>query len=144
MKNYTLILLLLIGSVGISCSFHNEIHQKKEVLERTAFLDSINKSDIQLVDIRTPEQYAEEGNFAHAKNIDFESADFYKLIEESFDKSKPLYVYCKGEIYSHEATHNLLDLGYQEVYQLKGGFDDWSEEMKAEKGAEMKKAMESK
>lgn len=144
MKNYTIILLLLIASIGTSCSFQDKVAQKKEVLDREAFVDSISKSDVQLLDIRTPQEYAEDGNFPNAKNIDFDSDNFYSLVEENFDKSKPLYLHCKGGIKSQNASNKLLDKGFKKVYVLKGGYDDWTPEMQAEKKAEMKKAKGNK
>ncbi|HLS29823.1 MAG TPA: rhodanese-like domain-containing protein [Flavobacteriaceae bacterium] len=139
MKNYTIILLLFIASIGASCSFQNKVAQKKEVLDREAFVDSISEPNVQLLDIRTPMEYENDGHFQNAENIDYESDNFYSKVEKNFDKAKPLYLHCKGGIKSQKASNELLDKGFEKVYVLKGGYDDWTPEMQAEKKAEMKK-----
>lgn len=144
MKNYTIILLLLIASIGTSCSFQNKVAQKKEVLEREAFVDSISQSEVQLVDIRTTQERAEDGDFPNAEHIDYDSEDFYEQVADDFDKSKPLYLHCKGGIKSQKASNKLLEEGFEKVYVLKGGYNDWTPEMQAEKKAQMKKAKENK
>jgi|GEM_PF-426625 len=144
MKLKSLLLFFLIGLLGISCTFHNKVYQKREIIDRTAFEDSIQKPDIQLVDIRSAKEHDEEGNFPNARNIDFDSPEFYAMMDENFDKNKPLYLHCKGGIKSQQASDELLARGYKEIYQLKGGFDNWTEEMQAQKRAEMKKSRKKK
>src|SRR5699024_5047377 len=115
-KNYTIILLLLIAGIGTSCSFQDKVAQRKEVLDREAFVDSISEPNVQLVDIRPSIEYEDDGHFPNAKNIDYDSKDFYKKIEEDFDKSKPLYIYCKGGINSRKTGNELLERGFEKVY----------------------------
>jgi sulfur-carrier protein adenylyltransferase/sulfurtransferase len=41
------------------------------------------------------------------------------------DKSRPLVVYCSGGSRSAFATKTLMELGYEDVVNLDGGFADW-------------------
>src|SRR5499433_448329 len=41
------------------------------------------------------------------------------------DKSQPIVVYCAGGVRSALAAKTLQDLGYAEVYSMRGGFNDW-------------------
>lgn len=100
------------------------------LLPRQAFLDSIRGSEVQLLDIRTSKEFAEEGAFPHATNIDYTKGEaFYEEVTEKFDPSKPLYIHCKGGLKSGKAVDALKEMGYGEIYELKGGFDNFTEEM---------------
>src|SRR6476619_1274076 len=41
------------------------------------------------------------------------------------DKSQPIVVYCAGGTRSALAAKTLLDLGYSDVYSMRGGFNEW-------------------
>ncbi len=125
MKITSLLVLVFMTFLGLSCT---PTEQKAVILPREVFLDSINRPDVQLADIRTPEEYADEGNFPRAKNIDFLDDDFYEQMEENFNKDKPLYIHCKRGIKSHKSIKKLQQLGFHEIYELEGGFDDWQGE----------------
>ncbi|MFT4060401.1 MAG: rhodanese-like domain-containing protein [Legionella sp.] len=42
------------------------------------------------------------------------------------DKTKPIYLHCKGGIRSLYAAQCLIDLGYQEVFSVDGGIMEWA------------------
>lgn len=125
MKNRILIALIAIASLGMGISCTPNKTSKTAILDREAFIDSIQQPNAQVADIRTPEEHHEEGNFEQAQNIDFLADDFYEQMEEHFDKNKPLYIHCKRGKKSHKAAQKLIDMGFTEVYELQGGFDDW-------------------
>jgi molybdopterin/thiamine biosynthesis adenylyltransferase/rhodanese-related sulfurtransferase len=41
------------------------------------------------------------------------------------DKSQPIVVYCAGGVRSALAAKTLQDLGYTDVYSMRGGFNEW-------------------
>jgi len=95
-----------------------------KVLEVSQFKQEIAKESVQLIDVRTPKEY-EAGHINHAVNIDyFDQANFEKKINR-FDKNKPVYLYCKSGNRSGKAAAILNGLGFQEIYDLKGGFMAW-------------------
>lgn len=124
MKRIAFILLLSI--VSFSCTKKTS-NQSSKLLPREAFKDSLSKPEVQVVDLRTAEQHEEEGSFDKAKNIDYEKENFQDIMQENFDKSQPIYIHCKGGIKSEKAAKELEELGFEKIYELKGGFDDWSE-----------------
>ncbi|WP_417289930.1 rhodanese-like domain-containing protein [Corallibacter sp.] len=79
--------------------------------------------DIQLVDVRTPEEF-KEGYIANAQNIDYFSDTFDEDIEK-LDKSKPVIVYCKSGGRSAKCADKLLEAGFVKVYDLEGGISKW-------------------
>lgn len=85
-----------------------------------------------LLDVRTPEEVA-EGALPGAVNINFNAPDFKEKIA-GLDKSKSYFVYCKVGGRSGKAATLMNESGFQEVHNLKGGYDAWVEE-----GLEVKK-----
>ena len=79
--------------------------------------------DIQLVDVRTPEEY-KTGFIEHAQNIDYTSPTFDQDLV-LLDKSKPIMVYCKSGGRSGKCSKKLKDAGFEKVYDLEGGIAKW-------------------
>jgi len=76
-----------------------------------------------LLDVRTPEEVA-EGALPGAVNINFNAPDFQEKIA-ALDKGKPYFVYCKVGGRSGKAATLMSESGFQEVHNLKGGYDAW-------------------
>ena len=82
------------------------------------------KSDnVQLIDVRTPEEY-NTGYIANAQNIDYFSPTFDEDIKK-LDKEKPVIVYCKSGRRSTKSSEILLNAGFVNIYNLKGGITQW-------------------
>lgn len=79
--------------------------------------------DVQLVDVRTPEEY-KEGHISNAQNIDFNSPTFDEDIV-NLDKNKPVILYCKGGGRSSKCSEKLLKAGFVKIYDLQGGITQW-------------------
>ncbi len=79
-----------------------------------------------LVDVRTAAEFA-EGKIDGASNVDWMADDFESKIQE-LDKEIPVYIYCTaGGKRSVDAMQKMEDLGFKEVYNLKGGLVAWNE-----------------
>jgi len=76
-----------------------------------------------LLDVRTPEEVA-EGALPGAVNINFNAPDFQEKIS-ALDKAKSYFVYCKVGARSGKAATLMNESGFQEVHNLKGGYDAW-------------------
>ena len=83
----------------------------------------LEQKDVQLVDVRTPEEY-KEGYIANSQNIDFNSPTFDEDISK-LDKSKPVILYCKAGGRSAKCSQKLLDAGFIKIYDLEGGITQW-------------------
>lgn len=85
-----------------------------------------NESDYVLVDVRTPEEYA-EGHIPGAINIPNEIiAD--KKLEQLPDLKKRIYVYCRSGRRSKEAAGKMVNIGYTNIVEI-GGILDWKWEL---------------
>lgn len=93
----------------------------------TEELRAINKSGIQLIDVRTPEEFAEY-HIEGAKNIDIFSEDFEEQIQQ-LDRNEPVYVYCRSGKRSNDAAQKMQKMGFQKIYDLQGGILEWEKMM---------------
>jgi len=78
--------------------------------------------EIILLDVRTPEEYA-EGHIAGSVLLPLDEIDA-KAGEALKDKDAPIFVYCRSGRRSKIAAEALVSMGYTEVYDL-GGIIDW-------------------
>lgn len=86
--------------------------------------DKLKNEDIQLIDVREYAEYA-GGRIEEAKLLPLGE------IEErhtGLDKSKPIYVICRTGKRVSEAQNKLQNLGYENVTNVKGGFEAWKKE----------------
>lgn len=88
------------------------------------FKAATEQDNIQLIDVRTPKEYA-EGHLKNAENINFYDDDFMQQMEK-LDKEKPVYIYCRSGGRSGKAAKQLADEGFTEIYDLDGGILEWN------------------
>lgn len=90
------------------------------------FEKEIKTDSVQLLDVRTPQEYA-EGNIDGALNINVQSDDFEEIAQEKLSKERTVLVYCRSGQRSLDAAKILTELGYK-VVNLKGGIIEWEED----------------
>jgi thioredoxin 1 len=78
----------------------------------------------QIIDVRTPEEF-KGGHISNATNIDIYDPAFESKIA-GLDKSKPVFVYCKGGGRSADAAEKFQQLGFPQIYDMKGGIMAWA------------------
>ena len=78
----------------------------------------------QLLDVRTPEEY-NDGHIDNATNVNWNGNDFVSKASK-YEKSKPIFVYCKVGGRSAQAADKLAKLGFKEIYNLDGGIMKWN------------------
>ncbi len=89
------------------------------------FEKEIKSDSVQLVDVRTPQEYT-EGHIDGASNINVQSDDFKELAHRELSKDSTVLVYCRSGRRSLDAAEMLTVLGYK-VVNLKGGIIEWKE-----------------
>ena len=125
MKSKVLYLVLLFLGVT-SCLKHQG--DGVQVLDVAKFEKKMAQPDVQLVDVRTPEEF-NEGHLENALNIDFTNDDFDDKVA-SLDKNKPVMLYCKAGGRSAKAASKLKELGFKNITDLEGGILNWTSENK--------------
>ena len=77
-----------------------------------------------IVDVRTEEEY-NEGSIPEAINIDIYKGQGFIYSVEELDKSKNYYVYCAAGVRSANACGVMEQLGFENTFNLLGGFSNW-------------------
>lgn len=146
MKYFTYIIFALIGFT--SC---NDTNKKEPVVEQEASYTIITENEIEtedrlllpeafkakmatyekyhLVDVRTPAELAENGTIEGSVNIDFTNANFEEEINK-LNKGIPIFIFCRSGGRSEKACAILNGYGFENVYDLDGGYNAWLEKNK--------------
>jgi rhodanese-related sulfurtransferase len=90
-----------------------------QVLSSQEFRAQTENKKVQLIDTRTPNEY-KSGHLKGAKNIDFFSGNF-NLEFNKLSKQKAVYLYCRSGSRSRQSANKLAAMGFEEIYDLKGG-----------------------
>lgn len=113
-----------------------------QTLATDAFEQKLKQtSNGQLVDVRTPGEFG-GGHLVGAKNIDFRNAAFAENLAQ-LDKSKPVFVYCLSGGRSAEAAKLMRAQGFQNVYELEGGYLKWTTKLKPVEGVKAEQSATS-
>ena len=120
MKN--LFNVLLLSFLFLSCNGQNS---KVETIPAKVFAQKIKETpNAQILDVRTPAEFSSE-HIDKANNVNWNGDNFVGEAS-SFDKSKPVFVYCKVGGRSAQAADKLQELGFTKIYNLDGGIMKWN------------------
>lgn len=85
--------------------------------------DMLDKGEgLVLLDVRTPEEYA-EGHIQNSKLLPLQ--ELRQRAEKELPKDSTIVVYCRTGVRSAQASQILVDLGFREVYNVLGGIEAW-------------------
>ena len=116
-----LVLILMLAVVVSACSSEASSVTNLSV---TQFAEEIKQPSIQVLDVRTPAEFA-EGHLANSLNIDFESGNFADEIKK-LDKSKSYALYCRSGRRSALAAAEMSKAGFHHILNMSGGTIDWT------------------
>lgn len=122
MKKLSILFGLTVILFFTACK-DNSVAQEIRVLTPTEFHDATANKAVQLVDVRTPEEFA-EGHLENALNINISETDFITEVEK-LNLDEPIYLYCRSGKRSAKAALILKDVGFKEIYDMQGGFLHW-------------------
>ena len=101
--------------------------QEKPIIKKDVdvaeFATLVNNGKGQVLDVRTPEEWA-EGVIEDAIKMNFFDEDFNAQLTQ-LDKNKPVYVYCKSGGRSGKTATQMEAMGFTAVYNLVGGIGAW-------------------
>jgi len=118
------VLVVLIAYIGI-----NAMRLKKAVtnLTQEQFIEGYRKA--QLIDVREQKEF-DAGHILGARNVPSTTLrQRYKEIRPDL----PVYLYCQNTGRSSRAALFLKKRGYNQIYQLQGGFRTWTGKIKSKK-----------
>ena len=118
-----LLSLLVLSFLFISCQ--GQSSKSVQTIDVKSFSEKLKSTENpQLLDVRTPEEYSTE-HIGNAINVNWNGVDFDSQAS-TYDKSKPIFVYCKVGGRSAQAAARLAELGFKEIYNLDGGIMKWN------------------
>lgn len=110
------LVLLLAGCTSLDSAGYTQVSSEKAAQLMEDYDDEI------VLDVRTPEEYA-EAHIPGAINVPNEEIG-EEPIAELPDKDQIILVYCRSGNRSKEAAQKLADQGYTNVIEF-GGINDW-------------------
>lgn len=117
-----LIAMTMFISPASGCNSNTNITS----VSASEFQKEIKTDSVQLVDVRTPQEYA-DGHIEGAININVQSDNFQQMAVKELSKDKTVLIYCRSGRRSLKAADILTGLGYK-VVNLKGGVIEWEED----------------
>ena len=105
----------------LSCSSQSQQTDKIEAIE---FSKAINKPGIQILDVRTSQEF----NSGHIENslwADWLNKSQFLERVQHIDREKPVYIYCLSGGRSHAAASWMRTNGFKNVIELVGGINAW-------------------
>jgi rhodanese-related sulfurtransferase len=106
----------------------NAIHAQ-DGLSSAEFEKRISTQQPQLLDVRTAGEY-QSGHIKNSLQADWLNKEQFTDRIKYLDKNKPLLVYCASGMRSGAAAKWLLENGFTDVQNLKGGMVSWKLEGK--------------
>jgi rhodanese-related sulfurtransferase len=88
-----------------------------------AALQADPPSDLVILDVRTPEEFA-EGHLEGATLMNFYDADFSDQVS-TLDPDAPYLIYCRSGNRSGQTVGIMQDLGFADVANIDGGIVAW-------------------
>ena len=116
------ICFLLMSVFFINC----DKKQHVESITTLELKELLATKEIQLMDVRTPEEI-NEGFIETAVFENFFDDDFKTKASNQLDKSKKVYLYCRSGNRSEKAGVLLKEEGFN-VIHVSGGFNQWKKE----------------
>ena len=89
-------------------------------------VEKLLEQNIRVVDVRTPEEFS-AGALPNAENVSVTSLSFLSEIGY-YAKDEPILVYCKMGSRSARAVLIMKTLGFQNIYELEGGYVAWKDQ----------------
>ena len=98
-------------------------------LDVKSFAEKIIKDkEVIILDVRTPAEFA-EGAIKGAINIDVNASNFKEKVS-TLDKEKSYLIYCRSGMRSVKACNIMSENGYRQLFNLLGGYQAWSSNIK--------------
>jgi len=101
--------------------------QNVTTLSVNEFEKNLGNAQIQLLDVRRPEEY-KAGHLHGAFQADWLNKQQFEERIQYLDKTKPVYVYCLAGSRSAAAANWLAEKGFTTLVNLDGGINAWKKE----------------
>ena len=106
-----------------------EANKSIQTLDPFTVKSMLEKNECVLIDVRDIRELWKEGTVKNAKHIPRGMLEFWLdpqssyFKENKFDPNKKMVLYCALGMRSALSTKTLVDMGFENVAHVKGGFD---------------------
>lgn len=84
------------------------------------------QGQVNILDVRTPDEVSATGHLPEARFVDFFSSEFEKGVQRlGFDKARPCLVYCALGGRSKRAAAQLHSLDFKAIFIIKDGYEHY-------------------
>ena len=135
MLNYIKFTLAIFTITLYSCTTIKEQTKSEDTTTKPQFKE-IDFNEFQaisqdpkaiIIDVREPEELIEDGFIENSTNIPVGSIEEQWENTIKTDKDTPILTYCRSGVRSARAATKLINMGFKNVYSLKGGIMAWKE-----------------
>ena len=119
-------LMLAVFTAACSSDTMESAQASPMRVDASEFASVIAETGTQIIDVRTPEEFA-EGHIQGAVNIPVESSDFLDAVAD-LDPDATYAVYCRSGNRSQGAVASMASAGITEIYELESGTVGWTGE----------------
>ena len=118
--------ILLIFTISLLClqACKKVEASEIEMISPEEMLDRMSKDDIQVLDVRSAKEF-DDAHLFRAKNILISENNDNGLYFDTLAKDKPVVIYGKNKENTKKAIEILKEDGFEEVYELEGGIENW-------------------
>lgn len=127
---------VMLSVLLFSCTAQTKTSLTADEFEK----DITTKGNVQILDVRTPGEFF-SGHIKNALQANWNDRKEFDRRISFIDKNKPVYVYCLSGSRSASAAEKLRKMGYENVYELKGGTNAWRAANKPLEGSSNEKQM---
>jgi rhodanese-related sulfurtransferase len=122
MKQLLIFSLVLTASVTVYAQ--TTASGELPVKDFRTMIDTLH--NVVILDLRTTDEL-KGGMIAGASQLDYFAKDFENSIAK-LDPSKSYLIYCASGVRSEETRELMITKGFHQVYDLRGGFNQWRKE----------------
>ncbi len=127
---------LFLSVLLFSCTAQNKTGLTADEFEKGI----AGGKSVQILDVRTSGEFY-SGHIKNALQADWNDSKEFERRISFIDKNKPVYVYCLAGARSAAAAEKMRKIGYENVYELKGGTNAWKAAGKPLEGSSNEKQM---
>lgn len=116
--------LILAGLCGTVC-VQAQNNTAGKTISQKKFERLSKKKNAVVLDVRTTEEY-KAGHIPNATQIDVLQKEAFKAQVSGLDKNKTYLIYCRSGKRSKEAMILMKELGFTKLFDLNGGYSNWT------------------
>lgn len=122
---------LLIAATVVSCNqtLNSQNGASVTNIDGSKLTEMAKDTNTIIIDVRTPGEVAEGYIPGTRLFMDFNGGKF-DAAYKNLDTSKTYIVYCRSGMRSSNASNQMIQSGFKKVYNLDGGINNWSGQVK--------------